>query len=220
MLSEEYKRVVILHAFINEEKHQDLLDRYLNAFSEDFKANILKYRRWQDAQLSLLGRVLLQHGLKTYFHLSEFQVCTSSNHKPYLKENPAYFNISHSGDLVVCAIAQFPIGIDIEFLDWNINYLDFQFQMTTNEFEKIQQAEDKIGSFFTYWTRKEAVIKAHGDGMMIPLNSFEILNNECEIDGNKFFIVDVLVDNNYQSSLASTDKNIKNMVPFFVPYKI
>ncbi len=212
--------MVILYTFISEERHQYILDRYINYFSEDFQQDILKYRRWQDAQLSLLGRVLLQKGLKSYYHIDEVCVERSPDHKPYLKDLPLHFNISHSKDLVVCAIAEFPIGIDVEFIDRKINYLDFQFQMTAHEFLKIDRSQNQIGDFFSYWTQKESVMKAHGGGMMIPLDSFEIVNNECEIDSKKFFTKDIFIDENYQSCIASDDKNIKNITPFFVIPKI
>lgn len=208
--------MVILYTFISEEKHQYILNRYINYFSEDFQQDILKYRRWQDAQLSLLGRVLLQKGLKSYYHIDEVCVERSPDHKPYLKDLPLHFNISHSKELVVCAIAEFPIGIDVEFIDRKINYLDFQFQMTAHEFLKIDRSQNQIGDFFSYWTQKESVMKAHGGGMMIPLDSFEIVNNECEIDSKKFFTKDIFIDENYQSCIASDDKNIKNITPFFV----
>ena len=206
--------MIILYTFIQEEKHQDLLSRYLNVFSEDLKTNILKYRRWQDAQLSLLGKVLLQHGLSTYYDIFETEIRLSSNHKPYLKDDPVHFNISHSKEMVVCAIGEFPIGIDVEFYDTAVNYKDFEFQMTPGEIKKIHEADDKIKHFFNYWTEKEAVMKAHGDGMMLPLDSFEVLNNESIIDRQKFFTKDILIDQNYCSCIASNDININHIVPF------
>ncbi|HCN49552.1 MAG TPA: 4-phosphopantetheinyl transferase [Chryseobacterium sp.] len=206
--------MIILYTFIQEEKHQDLLNRYLNVFSEDLKTNILKYRRWQDAQLSLLGKVLLQHGLSTYYDIFETEIRLSLNHKPYLKDDPVHFNISHSKEMVVCAIGEFPIGIDVEFYDIAVNYKDFEFQMTPGEIKKIHEADDKIKHFFTYWTEKEAVMKAHGDGMMLPLDSFEVLNNESIIDRQKFFTKDILIDQNYCSCIASNDININHIVPF------
>lgn len=205
--------MIILYTFISEEKHQSLLDRYLPVFSDDIQRDILKYRRWQDAQLSLLGKVLLLQGLSTYYDIFDAEVKVNSNNKPYLKGNPVHFNISHSKDLAACVIAEFPVGIDVEFFDTSISYVDFEFQMTTGEFEKINGAEDRIGSFFTYWTAKEAIIKAHGDGMMIPLDSFEVSNNVGIVDGEKFFIKDIFIDKNYCSCIASNDININNVVP-------
>ncbi|TLX27504.1 4'-phosphopantetheinyl transferase superfamily protein [Chryseobacterium indologenes] len=213
--------MTILYTFIDEERHQEILDQHLNLFSEDFKSKILKYRRWEDAQLSLLGRILLLDGLKTYYDITTVpEIYILSNKKPYLKGNPVHFNISHSRNMVVCAIAGFPLGIDVEFLDHTINYFDFQFQMTTGEFEEIHHSEDKTKSFFRYWTRKEAVIKAHGDGMMIPLDSFEVLQDTCTLEGKKFFTKEIPVDENYQACVASDDEKINTTSPLLVHLKM
>ncbi|WP_336701911.1 4'-phosphopantetheinyl transferase family protein [Chryseobacterium indologenes] len=205
--------MIILYTFINETKHRSLLDRYLPAFSTEIRQDILRYRRWQDAQLSLLGKVLLQYGLKTYYNISELEIGTLPNKKPYLKGNDLHFNISHSKDLVACAIAEYPLGIDVEFNDQKISYQDFIFQMTDKELQEIQNSEDKMKQFFMYWTRKEAVIKAHGAGMMLPLDSFEVINNECHIVGEKFFTQEIFIHEEYHSCIASSNQKIKEVMP-------
>lgn len=201
--------MIILYTFISEEKHQSRLDQYLPAFSQDVNQDILRYRRWQDVQLSLLGKVLLHYGLKTYYNISDVKTGILSNKKPYLKDHHLHFNISHSKELAVCAIAEYPLGIDVEFRDPKINYQDFIFQMTVKELQEIQYAEDKTKEFFTYWARKEAVIKAHGAGMMLPLDSFEVIDNECRIEEEKFFTKEVLIHEDYQGYIASSDQKIK-----------
>ncbi|PTT39474.1 4-phosphopantetheinyl transferase [Chryseobacterium sp. HMWF028] len=207
--------MIILYTFISEEKHESLLDKYLPAFSQEAKQDILRYRRWQDAQLSLLGKVLLQYGLKAYYNISEVEMGTLPNKKPYLKDHQLHFNISHSKDLVVCAIAEYPLGIDIEFNDPKVSYLDFKFQMTDKEFQEIHESEDKINGFFTYWTRKEAVIKAHGAGMMLPLDTFEVIKDKCMIEGERFFTREVFIHKDYHSYMASSDQKIKDAVLIF-----
>ncbi|RQO39458.1 4-phosphopantetheinyl transferase [Chryseobacterium sp. KBW03] len=207
--------MIILYTFISEEKHESLLDKYLPAFSQEAKQDILRYSRWQDAQLSLLGKVLLQYGLRTYYNIPEAETGILPNKKPYLKDENLHFNISHSKDLVACAIAEYPLGIDVEFNNPKTSYLDFTFQMTAHEFQEMDTSEDKTASFFTYWTRKEAVIKAHGAGMMLPLDSFEIVNNECVIEDEKFFTKQIFIHEDYHSYIASSDPNIKDVIPFF-----
>jgi 4'-phosphopantetheinyl transferase len=207
--------MIILYAFISEERHESLLDRYLPVFSEDIKRDILRYKRWQDAQLSLLGKVLLLQGLKTYYNIPDVEIGVLPNKKPYLKGQKLHFNISHSQELVACAIAEYPLGIDIEYNDLKISYHDFTFQMTSNEIQEIQDAEDKMNGFFTYWTRKEAVIKAHGAGMMLPLDAFEVVNDECIIEDERFFIKEVFIHEDYHSYIASSDPDIKNIIPLF-----
>jgi len=212
--------MIILYTFICERHHQPLLDRYLPGFSPEITKDILRYRRWQDAQLSLLGKVLLQYGLKTYYNISDPETGSLPNKKPYLKGHDLHFNISHSKDLVVCAIAEYPLGIDIEFNDPDIHDPDFTFQMTSNEFRKIQDSENKIKAFFTYWTRKEAVIKAHGAGMMLPLDSFEVINDECRIEGEKFFTKEIFIHDEYHSYIASSDQKIKNEIPLIKYFEV
>ncbi|MGE8555602.1 MAG: 4'-phosphopantetheinyl transferase family protein [Chryseobacterium jejuense] len=195
----------ILYSFIEEEKHQYLLDKYSKIFSDKFNAKILKYRRWQDAQLSLLGRVLLKYGLNCYFDIQDFEIRNTSDHKPFLKDQNLHFNISHSGNLVVCCINEFPIGIDVEYINHEINYEEFKFQMTIHEFERIYLSDDKIKTFFMYWTEKEAVIKANGKGLFIPLESFEINQNKTFVENEAFYLKDIFIDKEYQCCIASPD---------------
>jgi len=87
------------------------------------------------------------------------------------------FNVSHSEDLVILATAvNRSIGVDSEFVrpveDFErIAHLYF----TNAERALIQAASDnkKEHVFLSYWTRKEAYVKAVGKGLSIPLNSFE-----------------------------------------------
>lgn len=198
----------ILYAFIDKHCHEPLLDKYLNSFPENFKRKILRYRRWQDTQLSLLGRVLLTYGLKNYYQVSEFEIDLSHVNKPYLKEQNIYFNITHSEKLVICIIADFPVGIDAEFIHEKINYMDFQSQMTVREFNEIHHADNKIKCLLKYWTKKEAIIKADGRGLQIPLQSFEFVNNECLVQDKTFFVKEIFIHDNYLVHIASVDIDI------------
>lgn len=207
--------MIILYTFISEEKHQSLIDRYVPLFSEDSKRDILRYGRWQDAQLSLLGKVLLQYGLRTFYNITDVETGILPNKKPYLIGQNLHFNISHSKDLVACAIAEYPLGIDLEFNDPEVSYFDFTSQMTSNEIREIYDSEDRAKAFFAWWTRKEAVIKAHGAGMMLSLDSFEVIHDECIIDEEKFFIKKIFIHEDYHSYIASSDPKIKNTIPLF-----
>ncbi|WP_288447532.1 4'-phosphopantetheinyl transferase superfamily protein [uncultured Chryseobacterium sp.] len=204
--------MIILYTIISREKHESLLNKYLPAFSQEDRQNILRYRRWQDAQLSLLGKLLLQYGLRTHYNIAKAETGILPNRKPYLKNHNVHFNISHSRELVVCAIAEYPLGIDIEFNDPKVSYHDFKFQMTGHEFQEIDSSDNKTKEFFTCWTRKEAVIKAHGAGMTIPLDTFEIIKDECSIEGERFFTRAVFIHEDYHSYVASSNHKIKDEV--------
>jgi len=88
------------------------------------------------------------------------------------------FNLSHSGDAALYAIARGrELGVDIESIrpgmPWERLANCF---FCPSEVVKLHEwpAHQRTFGFFTCWSRKEAYIKARGDGLSIPLNSFEV----------------------------------------------
>ncbi len=186
-----------------EEKHNELIDNYLPNFSTKFRDKISRYRRWEDAQLSLLGRVLLVKGMEQMnSSFEESDLKYTQYNKPYFSCNDISFNISHSGKVVVCALTNLgDIGIDIEKIE-PIIALDFKSHMTQNEWECINKSKDSNNSFFNYWTKKESVIKTHGKGLSIPLKSFEVKNDKTTIDSENFFLKEIMVEEGYSCYVA------------------
>ncbi|UZO81320.1 4'-phosphopantetheinyl transferase superfamily protein [Aquimarina sp. ERC-38] len=203
----------MIHLFfthISQEEHEFLLQKKLPEFSKDFQNKILKYRRWQDAQLSLLGRMLLNYAFKKIDkQFCENKLAYTSYGKPFFEGENIKFNISHSGNMVVCAITETKeIGIDLEVIQ-DIHIEDFRSQMTDLEWQRIFSSDNIKASFFDYWTQKEATIKAHGMGLSIPLKSFEIVDNRVELSDDLFLLKKVDLASDYSCHLAvkETDKN-------------
>jgi 4'-phosphopantetheinyl transferase len=193
----------ILYSYICEKNHNYFIKNHLNDFPEDFQKKIRAFKRWQDAQLSLLGRLLLNHAIRRVNrNYNEESIRYNSSGKPFFNDNQIKFNISHSCEIVVCVISEnYDVGIDVEIID-EIDIQDFESQMTKNEWESIKLKEDIKGAFFDYWTQKEAVIKANGRGLSIPLPSFEIANYCTKIDGQDFFLKEIFLDEKYKCHLA------------------
>lgn len=193
----------ILYTYINEDNHKRLIDDFLPKCSIEFQDKIRKYRRWQDAQLSLLGRFLLAKGMEQMNCVfEESDIKHTSFGKPYFNSNAVNFNISHSGKIVICVLTNVgDIGIDIEKIN-PIKVSDFKSQMTANEWMLINESKDIKLSFFDYWTQKEAVIKTHGNGLSISLKSFEIKNNKTAINSENFFLKKIPVKDDYSCYLA------------------
>ena len=89
--------------------------------------------------------------------------------KPYLREYPLFFNLSHSGEYVVCAVSDREIGVDIQ------KCFDFNVMRTAERFFSKEECralaacgteEEGRQFFFRLWTRKEAYGKLLGKGIM------------------------------------------------------
>ena len=123
-------------------------------------------RYQHDAGRRLLKTALLRDGISTDFLSKEdslvFAYGTSG--KPFLRELPdAHFNISHTKGLVVCAVSQVPVGIDVEKIKpYPKSVLR---KMTEKEVLYIKQSDSPDEAFMRVWTMKEAMIKLTGEGL-------------------------------------------------------
>lgn len=202
----------ILYAYISEENHNYLVKEYLNTFPADFQKKIQSFRNWQDAQLSLLGRLLLRYGLRRYdFHNQKENMGYTPYDKPFLIDSHIKFNISHAGEVVVCVLSDSnDVGIDVEIVN-DINITDFESQMTTEERNHIRQAKNPKSAFFDFWTKKEAVIKANGKGLSIQLQDFQVVDDFTMINDENFFLIEIYFNEKYKCHLAfknTIDTNI------------
>ena len=89
-----------------------------------------------------------------------------------------HFNLSHTTDFALCAISRTCVpGVDIEYLDRDIDHdgLARKYFSTREqaEFQRIPASARKH-AFLTCWTRKEAVAKATGQGLHLPLRDIEV----------------------------------------------
>jgi 4'-phosphopantetheinyl transferase len=164
------------------------------------KAN--KFRRWQDSQAYLLSKFLLVEGLRKYgltrAILNEIKYTQFG--RPYLSLD-IDFNISHSGKNIVCAITKyFKVGIDIEEIQ-RIDIDDFAGQFTEKELASIHGAVDKYAEFFKYWTMKEAVIKADGRGLSMPIKQI-LMDLRTDAPGGVWHIYEIDIQAGYMSHLV------------------
>ena len=144
--------------------------------SKECCAEVLGYGNKEVALRRLLGEALVRFALKKYWNLTseDYRIDRGEKGKPFIVgvEN-VFFNISHSGDYVVCAVSDREIGIDIE------KRAKARMEVAGRFFhgEEVAQlkmlAEDKQDQlFFNYWSVKESFLKYIGTGLARPLNSF------------------------------------------------
>ncbi len=136
----------------------------------------------RDANRFVAARGQLRAILAGYLRLDADAVCFGYNEcgKPYLKrhraEPPICFNLTHSDGLAALAVAtDCEVGIDIERIRTTAEDMA-SLVMTDAEQHRLRwiAPELRMDAFFRCWTRKEAVLKAIGDGLSLPPRSLEV----------------------------------------------
>jgi len=199
--------VHILYTKISKEFPEDIYKKYLIFLPEVLQAQHFKYRRWQDRAANLFSKILLIKGLEKYgLNYSSLENLSHNNYgRPQIAET-VDFNLSHSGDYVLCAISSgMRVGIDIEEIK-PVDFSDFESLMDTEQWKSIKNADDPLRSFFKFWAIKESIIKADGRGMSIPLNDI-ILNDQAGYYETTWYLKELNLNEKYCSFLASSIEN-------------
>ena len=153
------------------------LERVLSMEEKD-RAARFQFARHRNAYV--VSRGLLRSLLARYTGSSELAVTFQygGNGKPFLPHSRIQFNISHTDGLVILAFAEdCALGVDVEY----IRPIDDMTQIASRFFSPAEARElaglpegKRQRAFFLCWTRKEAYIKALGDGLSIPLSDFQV----------------------------------------------
>ena len=182
----------------------DLKNAY-GLVSKNRQEKIDFYRFDKDKKLScgaylLLKKLLYDENIsKPIFKTAKYGKAYISNHEDI------YFNMSHSGKIVLCAISDMEVGVDVEYIDDEIDLNIAKHYFYNSEYENIMNAKNRPDEFFKYWVLKESYMKYTGLGMNLKLNSFEIIiEDEIKLKNNnrdlKFNLFDI---KNYKIGIAS-----------------
>jgi 4'-phosphopantetheinyl transferase len=158
--------------------------RFQELLSQDERDRARRFIFEQDRNHYIVSRGILRMLLGRYLGIKPDQVHFNygSNAKPILAGTydgiEINFNLSHSEEMAVYAFnSDHEIGIDIEKIrdipDMEQIFERF-FSPRENEVFHILSEGKRKEAFFNCWTRKEAFIKATGDGLSRPLNGFDV----------------------------------------------
>ena len=165
----------------------DVLRARAALLSPDEAQRADRFLRPADRDRFVLARGALREILAQYLGRSPSALVlgTGPHGKPMLiagdpgaSERVLKFNVSHSGDIAVVALmADHAVGVDLE----QIRSMPDADRMAERFFSVNEYAqyctinpESRLDAFFRCWTRKEAYIKARGEGLSLSLQSFDV----------------------------------------------
>lgn len=152
-----------------------------------------------DARSYRIAHALLRDVLSRYLRIepAAMEFTANAHGKPLLEHAcraELAFNLSHSGEVSICAIATGnSVGADVE----RIRTLEDLSELAAASFSPRERVRldkyagaERCEAFFACWTRKEAYVKARGAGLSIALNSFDVdvdphaaAGKFCEVSG-------------------------------------
>jgi 4'-phosphopantetheinyl transferase len=140
-----------------------------------FAADQTRYRATQ---------VILRRMLADYLGVEPAKLAFTrdSSGKPHLvlspEQPPLTFNLSHSGGVLLYGVALARrVGVDVEAIRTNFDLMELaRGQFAPAEVDKLASVPEAARgpAFFACWTRKEAYLKARGEGLGFPLNKFAV----------------------------------------------
>ena len=201
--------VYICSAYCDFDRYSEVVNNYVQFFPKAFiqKLNAFKFKA--DSYRYLVGKILLLKGIRQlgYTDLTLSDVCFSKYNKPYLT-NGLNFNITHSENIVLCAISRdCQVGIDLEKIN-SIRTTGFSHCFTMRERAYIFSSDCSLRSFYELWTRKEAIAKADGRGLYISLLDFEVISDIVFLESREWHLIKLSISAEYCCHLA-TDVNTR-----------
>jgi 4'-phosphopantetheinyl transferase len=136
----------------------------------------------RDRSRFVAARGLLRQILAAYLGAppEALRFCYSARGKPFLEQAEAglEFNLAHSGGLALYAVAgNRPVGVDLERIRAEIDVEGIAARFFSPKeaaaLRAMPQAE-RLPAFFRCWTRKEALLKAWGEGLPFGLDRFSV----------------------------------------------
>lgn len=154
----------------------------------DEAARAARFRFERHRRRFTVGRGALRTLLGGYLGVPAREVAFGygAKGKPYLAERPGgpplplalHFNLSNSDELALVALCrEAEVGADLERLRPMPDGLDIAerfFSAAERQALAAQPPEERDRAFFRCWTRKEAYLKAVGDGITAPLDAFDV----------------------------------------------
>jgi 4'-phosphopantetheinyl transferase len=191
-------------------------EQYLRAFlAEGEKRRADRFHFAAERRRFTVTRALLRIILGQYLHEAPEGLCFEYNEfgKPSVgpSQNPRgiSFNVAHSGDRSLLAFGVAPyLGVDVEDVRVERNVADLaRAVFSPSQYRSFLLLPDALRkrAFLQAWTRKEAVVKALGGGLSLPLDGVEV-ERAC---APEWAVRNIDVDGPYAAAVAVKARRIQ-----------
>jgi len=180
-----------------------LYGHLLDSLPATERLRISRYKDPKEQQQRLTARLMLQQWYCRHMNAARLpELQYADTNKPGVEG--ITFSTAHAGAMVVCAVTHGTIamGIDIEPLKEQEGRLLKDF-FTAREWTMIQQAPAANEQLLTLWTRKEALLKASGQGMLADLPAIDVSDDEVYYKGRRYFFHHPDIASAYTAALAT-----------------
>ena len=136
-----------------------------------------------------------------------------------------HFNLAHShGRILIALCRKARVGVDLERMDANVEIFEVaQANFAPGEVRAIKAApsfQQATHAFYRIWTAKEALLKAHGSGLLAPLNSFDLGTMESAAGEQRYtvgppdarasyFLRPLPVEDSFVAALALSEPHLR-----------
>jgi len=194
----------------------------LGLLNEEERARMERMRLGIARHEFVVGRALLRvlTAAATACSPREVTIGVGQHGKPRVEG--VEFSVAHSHGLVVLALCrEAAVGVDVEWVAREIEALEIaRSTFAPGEVKRIEEAAEGVErarAFFAVWTRKEAMVKAHGQGLTIPLESFEAPEGDAEQavelvvkgEARKMYVRGVDAGDGFAAALAVAAEGLK-----------
>lgn len=178
------------------------INSVLSFLPAEIADKINRYKFVDDKKSRLIARLMLQkYVLKTTGNWSWDLLKTNINHKPFIENGP-HFNITHSGKLVVVAFSYTSeIGIDIEKIQ-NIDVCGIANNFHEHEITHLKNNKYDLNLFYNIWTKKEALLKANGIGIVNGLNKVSVLEHKVFCT-KQWYVQNLSIHSDYKCAICT-----------------
>ena len=175
------------YMFLNDIDESEV-EKFISAAPKNLQDRINRYKQKSDRLRSAIGYMLVENLYCEAFSTIKCPpILFTQKGKPYFENNPVYFSVSHSGNLIVCALNETEIGIDIEEItEFNPNLIDRVCSITEKEY--IGASKSK---FFEIWTAKEAYSKLCGLGIPMGMKNINVDFKNSLVENKKLIVTTI-----------------------------